>query len=208
MLSPPVIIAILFAISSILFLSSGIVALRKKRLLGMAVNLTLAMLLFSLAGLFCTIAIATQGYRTLTHEELAAIVKIQPTGPKSFNARFLFPDGREATFDLAGDELYVDAQILKWKPIANLLGLHTVYELDRVAGRYSKLQDEKVNVRTVVTIAQDKPVDMFKLRQRYSLFKLLVDAEYGSATFIVAEKASEFELRISTTGLLLRSTAR
>lgn len=203
-----IIIAILLVILSIMFLGSGIVALKKKRLLGMAANLTLAMLMFSLAGLFGTIAIATQGYRALTREEVAVVVNIQPTEPKKFNARFRFPDGREATFDLAGNEFYVDAHILKWKPIVNFLGLHTAYELDRVAGRYTKLEDEQASVRTVFTIAKDKPVDMFKLCQRYPLFALLVDAEYGSATFIIAEKASEFELRVSTTGLLIRNTAR
>src|SRR6267378_2754935 len=37
-----------------------------------------------------------------------------------------------ATYPISGDEIYVDARILKWHALANLLGLSTAYELDRV----------------------------------------------------------------------------
>jgi hypothetical protein len=154
--------------------------------------------------LFATISIATQGYRALTREDLAATVKIEPAGPGRFNARFQFPDGREAVFNLAGDELYVDAHILKWKSIANYFGLHTSYELDRVAGRYLKLEDEQTKPRTVFALSRKKPINMFSLRQRYALLSPLLDAEYGSGTFIEVQQAIELEIRVSTTGLLIR----
>jgi hypothetical protein len=199
-----IIVAILFAVLSLAFFIAGIVALKRKRLLGTGVSLLLALLMLSLAALSGTISVATQGYRALTREEVAAGVKTEPVGPSRFRARFHFPDGREAIFSLKGDELYVDAHILKWKPIANYFGLHTSYELDRVAGRYSKLEDEKTKARTVFSLSQKKPVDMFTLRRRFPLLKPLLDAEYGSATFIAATKAAEFEVRVSTTGLLIR----
>jgi hypothetical protein len=50
----------------------------------------------------------------------------------------------------------------------------------------------------------NKPVDMFSLRERYSLLSPLLDAEYGSATFIPAKEPTEVEVRVSTTGLLVR----
>jgi len=45
---------------------------------------------------------------------------------------------------------------------------------------------------------------MFNLRLRYSLLKPMVDAQYGSATFIPAKEFTELEIRVSTTGLLIR----
>jgi hypothetical protein len=205
MRSPLIITAILFVFLSLGFFFMSIMALKKKRLFGLAANLMLALLMLSLAGLFGMISLATQGYRALTQEEVAAVVKTEPRGPKHFNARFRFADGQEATFSLAGDELYVDAHILKWRPIANFLGLHTSYELDRVAGRYAKLEDEQTKGRTVFALSQKKPVDIFNLRRFYPLlFKPLLDAEYGSATFIPADEDAEIEVRVSTTGLLIR----
>jgi hypothetical protein len=108
---------------------------------------------------------------------------------------------------LSGDELYVDAHILKWKPIANLLGLHTQYELDRVAGRYRRLEDEIGRERAVFSLGRAKPLDMFSLRRRYAFLEPLLDVEYGSASFVPADRSTEWELRVSTSGLLFRPSA-
>jgi len=204
MLNPLTILAILLAALSIVLFIVGILALRKKRFFGGAAGFVFGLLLLSLAGLSGTIAVATQGYRALTREEVAARVQVEPAGLQRFYARFQFPDGRRATFYLFGDALYVDAHILKWRPMANFFGLHTAYELDRVAGRYTQLQDEQTKSRTVFAISQKKPLDMFHLRWRYTLLRPLLDAEYGSATYTPADKPAHLEVRVSTTGLLIR----
>jgi len=116
------------------------------------------------------------------------------------------PDGSEKTFSLAGDQLYVDAHILKWKPLANIFGLHTSYELDRVAGRYAILDDEMTKVHTVYSLSKQKPLNMFDLRQRFAMLNPLLDSEYGSATFINSNSAEEVRVMVSTTGLLIRKT--
>lgn len=201
-------IAILFAVLCAFFFIAFIMAFKRKRFFGVVVNITLVILLLAVSGLFGMISIATHGYHVLTHEESAARVNVEPTGPRKFTARFRFTDGRTVAFDMAGDELYVDAHILKWKPIANFLGLHTSYELDRVSGRYVKLDDERDKLRTVFSVSQKKTVDMFDLREKYPILKLLVDTEYGSATFIMANRPEEMELRVSTTGLLIRHITR
>jgi hypothetical protein len=115
-----------------------------------------------------------------------------------------FPDGREAAFDVAGDELYVDARVLKWKPVANLPGLHTAYELDRVSGRYLDIAQERSAPRTVHSLGRSRPVNLFGMRQRYEFLGSLFDAEYGSASFIPVTRPAELELRVSTSGLLIR----
>jgi hypothetical protein len=87
------------------------------------------------------------------------------------------------------------------------LGLHTTYELDRVSGRYKDIKEELMNTRTIFLLSQNKPVNMFNLRQRYSFLRPLLDAEYGSAAFINSDKPAKFEIRVSTTGLLIREIA-
>jgi len=167
-------------------------------------GLLLGLLFLSLGALFATIAVGLKGYRALVREEIAAVVKIQPKNSQEFNAHFRLPGGEEVNFLIAGDEIYVDAHILKWKPIVNLLGLHTAYELDRVAGRYTRLKDEHSKPRTVFHLSQEKSVNLFRLRQKYALLKPLLDAEYGSGTFVAADKAGELEIRVSISGLLIR----
>src|SRR5256886_7584076 len=94
---------------------------------------------------------------------------------------------------------YMDAHILKWHPWANLLGLHTVYELDRVAGRYNAVGDERTQPHTAYELARSKPVDLYSIARR-RLLGPLVDAEYGSATFVAATRPATFEVRVSTDG--------
>ena len=168
-------------------------------------RLLFGLLLLSLAALAGVIGIGMQGYRALTREEVAARVVVQPLGPQSFSATFHIPGRPDAIYyELAGDAIYVDAHILKWKPMANVLGLHTAYELDRVAGRYDNVEQERSSVRTVHTLTPDRRVDLFGLRTRHAFLAPVFDAEYGSGTFVRVNAPAELEIRVSTTGLLIR----
>ena len=181
---------------------------RGGRWAGGGVRALLALLLLALAALAGTITIGVHGYRALTLEVLAASVKTEPVGPQRFRATIVLPDRRLAMYELAGDAFYVDAHILKWHPAANLLGLHTAYELDRVGGRYNAIADERTKPHTMYTLARARWLDLFFLVRRFPLFRPLVDAEYGSAAFVAATRPVEYEVRVSTTGLLMRPVLR
>jgi hypothetical protein len=202
--STVVVLALVCGAIGLLFMIAAMAALRRGRLIRVTTRLAFTLLFFAVGALFAAITLGTQGYRALTHEEVAAIVETEPVAPHRFRARFRFPDGREAVYTVAGDELYIDAHILKWKPMVNILGLHTAYELDRVAGRYRSLGDEQQAPRTVHGIGADRAVDVFTLRQRYAVLAPLLDAEYGSATFVTVEQPERLEVRVSTSGLLIR----
>jgi hypothetical protein len=188
-------------VSFVAFLAAAVATWRKWHTTSL---LTLFLALVTLlAGLLVgSLAIGTYGYQALTREVVAATVTTERLDADSFGARFEFPDGDTLYLQLAGDELYVDAHILKWKPIANVLGLHTDYELDRVAGRYIDLEEEQSKARTVYSIAAPKPYDLFDIARTRPVLLPFVDAEYGSASFVPAE--GTYELRVSTTGLLFR----
>jgi hypothetical protein len=205
--SPFFLAAIALGALGAILVVAGLVALVQPRPLRFALRTLSGLLLLSLGALAGTIAVGTQGYRALTREDLAARLTVRPAGPQRFAVTVRFPDGRQAAFDLAGDEIYVDAHILKWKPLANALGLHTAYELDRVAGRYRAIEQERSAARTVYSLGQAKPVDLFWLRQRHAFLSTLLDAEYGSATFVSVTQPAELELRVSTTGLLMRDAS-
>ena len=191
---------------ALLLCRAAIGAWRTRQRLGSLVGFLAAVLFLALAALCGTIGVGIRGYRALTQEVLAATIQTAPLGPGHFRATVTLADGRLHMFDLAGDAVYVDAHILKWRPVVNLLGLHTAYELDRIAGRYQALGDEQTRERTVYSVARAKPIDVFDLARRSWLLRPLVDAQYGSATFINATEPATFEVRVSTTGLLVRRT--
>lgn len=204
MTEPLLLVLFVAGVLSVGFLLGGAVALRRVRWLAGMSRLGVAAVFLSLAAVAACVVAGTQGYRGLVREDVAAVVYTDPIGPQTFRARFEFADGTESSFLLQGDELYVDARILKWTPYANLLGLHTVYEIDRVAGRYRALEDERQRSRTVFSLVPERRVDLFALRKRFPQLQPFLDAEYGSATFATAREPAAYEVRVSTTGLLLR----
>ena len=206
--SPFFVTAVILCVIGVIAVFSGIHALGRASALQCAYRTLAGSLLLALGTLAGAIAAGIQGYRALTHEEVAARIFVQPAGAQRYTATFRFPDGREKTFALAGDEIYVDSHILKWKPLANMFGLHTVYELDRVAGRYHAIDQERSAVRSVYPLGPDRAVDLFGLRRRYAFLSPLLDAEYGSAAFVPVTRPAELELRVSTTGLLIRETSK
>ena len=182
---------------------SGMAAVRTRRWAGGALRGLAGLLFLALAGLAAAIVVGLRAYQTLTLEVLAATVTTQPLGPQRFRVMILLPDKRLAMYDLAGDALYMDAHILKWHPWVNLLGLHTSYELDRVAGRYNEVSDERVRPHTAYALARPASIDLFSIARR-RLLGPLVDAEYGSAAFVTGTRPAQYEVRVSTTGLLMR----
>src|SRR6266702_4044215 len=193
----------LFAVA-LVYLSAS--AWRNRRRLSSFVGFLASALLVTFSMLLGAITVGIQGYRAFTQEALAATIKTEPVGPHRFRATVTLPDGSLHMFDLAGDAVYVDAHVLKWRPLASLLGLQTAYELDRIAGRYHTLNDEQNRERTVYSLAAAKPFDAFDLAHRYWVLRPFVDAEYGSATFTSAtpQNGGTYEVRVSTTGLLVR----
>src|SRR5712692_2738922 len=188
--------AVLLSLGAILILA-GLTALFGLHPLRFVSRTLLGLLLISLGLLERTVTVCIQGYRSLAREELAARIVVRPYGPQQFAATLRFPDGRMVTFPISGDEIYVDARILKWHALANLLGLSTAYELDRVGGRYRGIDKERAAARTLYALGREKPVDLFDLRKRYTFLEPFLDAEYGSAAYVPVNGAADFDDRPS-----------
>lgn len=151
---------------------------------------------------------ATLGYEPLARQELAARISLAPAGPKRFNATIRFADGRSRTLELAGDEIAVDAHILKWHPWASLLGLRTAYQLDRITARYREAEQGRFAARTVHPLADEGWVNLFRLRQHFAWLSPVLEAQYGSVAFAPAERPVEMELLVSAGGLVMREARR
>ncbi len=206
--SPLRLAAGLFAVIGGVLVIAGLAALRRGRPFRFVIRTVLGLVLLALGALGGAIGIGMQGYRALTREDLAARIVVQPIGPQLFSATVHIPGRAEASYyELAGDAVYVDAHILKWKPMVNVLGLHTAYELDRISGRYDDVERERAARRTVHSLTPDRWVDLFALRTRYAALAPLLDAEYGSGTFARVTAPAEFHVLVSTTGLLIRPVA-
>jgi len=198
-----IVIAALLGVVGFAIGFSAFGALLRARLFRFVFSALLSVVLLAAGAVLALLALGIEGMKALTKEEAAARIKVVPTGLQRYDATVTFPDGRVQTYDLAGDDIYIDGHIVKWTALANMLGLHTSYRLDRIAGRYRAIEQETTARRTVYSIGAPAMVDLVALGRRLPL-RDFFDAEYGSASYVPVSEPRELDLMVSTTGLLLR----
>jgi len=181
--------------------------LKKGRLIAATNRALFALILIFSGSTLVGLQTGMQGYRQLSDEQTVLRIETAPISNQKFSAQVSWPDGEQKAFYLYGDQLYIDAQILKWKSAANLVGLRTHYELDRIGGRYLQIGDEQEKPRTIFSLKTQKPVDLYSLAKDQQWLSPLVDTSYGSATFIDVSQPAVWELRVSTSGLLVRKVS-
>jgi hypothetical protein len=160
------------------------------------------------AVLVALVGVDLASYARLTHEEPVAEVRFRKTGERRFDASILYPDQRRESFDLAGDEWQLDARVLKWHGVATLLGLDTVFRLDRIGGRYTRIEDERIEPRTVYELARPPGLDLWTVARHYPRWLPWVDALYGRATYLPMADGAHFAVSVSASGLVGRPQNR
>src|SRR5918994_1874592 len=82
-------------------------------------------------------------YDRLTAETLTAELRFDATGDRQYLAHLRTGDRcDERVLPVLGDQWRVDAEFLKWKYWALLLGLDSQYRLDRLEGRYRSAAEQ------------------------------------------------------------------
>lgn len=208
-MSPVWLIVVLLAVVAVLLAVSAVSAFRRRAPVSGGLGLLVAILVLALAGATGAAAWSLARYEALTRETLAAVIRVEPTGPSRFRADVEIPGGEVRRFELSGDQVWIDAQIVKWHPWANVIGLHTAYRLDRIGGRYRSVDDERTLPRSVDSLhdADDEfASNLYDWVGRQPWLRPLVDAQYGSGSHLAADAAAVVEVRVSSSGLLMRAT--
>ncbi|HWG68830.1 MAG TPA: hypothetical protein VN692_05355 [Steroidobacteraceae bacterium] len=194
----------LFALTGILFLAAAIRRMRRGRALSGTLTGGAALVLILLGVCAALIAVNLRTYQRLSHEQPAGELQLTRTGDRQFEAVLTYPDGRRESFVLLGDEWQADARVLKWHALGNLIGFDTVYRLERIGGRYTRVEDERSQARTVYALHPPQRVDLWEILQRHHAWVPWVDALYGSATFLPMADGALYELEVSQSGLVSR----
>jgi hypothetical protein len=143
-------------------------------------------------------------YARLTHEQEAARVTTRQLGERQFAVSVQARDRPVRLYSVHGDEWQIDARVLKWRAIGNLLGFDTVYRLERLSGRYGDIESERSATRTVHELARDPGVDFWSVARRYQEYLPFADALYGSAAYVPMADDAEYVVTVSTSGLVVR----
>ena len=185
-------------------IAAGFVVLASRNPLGFASRLAIGLAVSALGLGTAVVAVGTRNYRAIAGEELAAHIAVRPSGAQRFDAQVRYPDGRREDFVLAGDELAVEARVIRWRPAASAIGLEPAYALHRIAGRYRVAAQERAGPNTAYPLRATGPLDLAELRRRHAWLAALFDADQSSASFGPVTRPAELELRASPAGVTLR----
>jgi hypothetical protein len=192
------------ALVGLLFLIAAVRRLRRRRLMGGMAHGAAALIFFLAAACAILAGNGLRSYQRLSFEQPAGELQFARIGDREFSATLTYPNGERAIFALQGDEWQVDARVLKWHAFANLLGFDAAYRLERISGRYTRLEDERTLPRTVYDLNTPGRIDPWDLLHRYRSWVPWVDALYGSATFLPMADGALYEIKVSQSGLLAR----
>jgi hypothetical protein len=195
---------ILFALVGILCLFAAVRRIRRRKVLGGVLIGATALILILLSVVAALIAGSLLTYQRLSVEQPAGELQLTRTGDREFNALLTYPSGAHANFALRGDEWQIDSQVLKWHAFANLVGFDTVYRLERIGGRYTRVEDERSQPRSVYSLNPAQLIDPWDLVHRYHSWVPWMDALYGSATFLPMADGALYEITVSQSGLVAR----
>jgi hypothetical protein len=195
---------ILFALVGILCLFAAVRRIRRRRVLGGALIGATALILILLSVVAALIAGSLLTYQRLSFEQPAGELQLTRTGDREFNASLTYPSGARANFTLRGDEWQIDSRVLKWHAFANLAGFDTMYRLERIGGRYTRVEDERSQPRSVYSLNPPQLIDPWDLVHRYHSWVPWMDALYGSATFLPMADGALYEIKVSQSGLVAR----
>jgi hypothetical protein len=195
---------IVFALVGILCLFAAIRRMRRRRVLGGALIGATGLVLILLGAGAALIAADLLTYQRLSFEQPAAELQLTRTGEREFNAVLTYPGGEHANFALRGDEWQIDARVLKWHAFANLVGFDSIYRLERISGRYARIEDERTQARSVYSLNPPQRIDPWDLVHRYHSWVPWMDALYGSATFLPMADGALFEVKVTQSGLVAR----
>lgn len=188
------------------FLVASIRRLRRLKLVSGTMFFLAGGIVLLLAASAALVSANLYTYARLTHEQEAARVAIRQLGPRHYVVSLQARKEAPRHFELRGDEWQVDARVLKWRAMGNLIGFDTLYRLERLSGRYGDVVLERTAPRTVHALSAETTLDVWSLLNGHHQYVPFADALYGSAVYVPMAEGAEYAVTVSTSGLVVRPT--
>ena len=179
------------------FLSGKIITASCQSLSGISLLLACLLLL--------SITINLYSYERLIYEQDIAELSFTQLNKQQFQLSITYFDNDVSdSFLIDGDEWQIDARVIKWQGWAQLLGLNAQYHLERISGRYSNIEEERLKPRSVYSLRENEGIDFWKLVSDNKKWLPWVDAYYGSATYLPMSDQASYSVSLTQTGLIAR----
>jgi hypothetical protein len=193
-----------FGILGIFFLLRIFRCVRHRRIIracGACISSIASLAIATAAGLMI---FSYMSYTRLTAEQLVSKIEFKLSAPDEYQARLMIDGEPDQFFRLRGNEWQMDARIVNWTPPATILGLDPIYQLERLSGRFSEIDREQSEERTVHALTRTKNIDVWSVARRFPLFAPGIDAYYGTATYVPMADGARYAVNLSRDALIAR----
>lgn len=194
----------LFTLLTLFFFGRTVRCTRQRRLLRAGGSVFSSAVSAVIATAAVTLTFSYLSYSRLTAEQIVSSIEFRRVSGEEYQARLMIPGEKDRFLNLRGDEWQMDARLVNWTPPATILGLDPIYRLERLSGRYSEIDREINEARTVHALSPSQPMDVWQVAQRFPILLPGVDAYYGTATYLPMVDGARFEVSLSRDALIAR----
>ncbi|MDN5863841.1 MAG: cation/multidrug efflux pump [Gammaproteobacteria bacterium] len=165
-------------------------------LLGLVIGLAVAVVLL--------VGLNLLTYARFSAEQPVGTIAFEKLAPRRYAATLTQPDGRITHATLNGNQWELDARIIKWTDFGTMLGLQPLYRLERLSGRFENIDRARYGPHSIVPLAGEPGLSLWETAHKQSGWLPLVDATYGTATYLPMADKAVYRVSLSRTGLLAR----
>ncbi|WP_312955342.1 hypothetical protein [Pseudomonas songnenensis] len=165
---------------------------------------TCGFVVLALAGLIGLIGYDISTYASLPGEQPLVTLTFQAQGPQRYEVRL--DQGKETrTAMLEGDLWQLDLHMLRWKSLAELIGLESGYRLERLSGRYLAVEQQNLARYARVELSE-KPlgVDIWQSLELGQRDMHMVDAQMLRVDYMPIADGAVYTVELAPTGLIAK----
>ncbi|PAO94350.1 hypothetical protein BV581_02765 [Stutzerimonas stutzeri] len=166
---------------------------------------TCGFVVLALASLIALIGYDISTYTALPPEQKPLVtLTFQAQGAQRYEVTLEQGKGTR-TVMLEGDLWQLDLNLLRWKSLAELIGLESGYRLERLSGRYLAVEQQNL-ARHGRVVLSEKPLgmDIWQSLQLGQRDMYLVEAQVLRVDYMPIADGASYAVELAPTGLLAR----
>lgn len=193
---------------------AGLGRLMKLRLAAGGLRFLFGIGFLGAAGIGTFVGLNLQTYKRLTYERIVATISFDqaPNTEDTYSVTLELPDDEVRIInEIKGDQFSLGAQVITFKPMAQMLGYDSVYRLDFLEGRFARRFNTNgvtEATSTGIQLYENPGLDVYALAReqgpRFGIGTSHRDASFGSAVYAPMGDGLKYEVSITQSALVLR----
>lgn len=165
---------------------------------------TCGFLVLALAGLIAMVGYDVSTYAALPNGEPLVTLSFHAQGPQRYEVR-LEQGKKTHTALLEGDLWQLDLHVLRWKSLAELIGLESGYRLEQLSGRYLAVEQQNL-ARHARVVLSERPlgVNIWQSLQLGQHDMLFFGGQVLRVDYMPIADGAVYAVDLAPTGLLAR----